>query len=73
DLTYPAILDRSGQIAERYGVTALPQTFFISAGGDIVGEVAGSPSIRQLELGTAAAKSGKPFGSEQGSSRMPLG
>ena len=52
DLTYPGISDRSGEIAPRYGVTALPQTFFISAEGDIVGEVAGSPSVRQLELGT---------------------
>jgi peroxiredoxin len=72
DLTYPAVLDRSGQVAERYGTTGLPQTFFITAGGDIVGEVAGRPSIRQLEVGTAAAKSGEPFGSEQGRSRVPL-
>jgi peroxiredoxin len=72
DLTFPGVLDRKGQIAERYGASALPQTFFISAGGDIVGEVVGGPSVRQLEVGTAAAKSGEPFGSEQGSSRVPL-
>ena len=72
DLTYPGISDRSGEIAKRYGVTALPQTFFISAEGDIVGEVAGSPSVRQLELGTSAAESGRPFGAEQGSSSVPL-
>jgi peroxiredoxin len=72
DLTYPEISDRSGQVAELYGASALPQTFFISAAGDIVGEVVGSPSVRQLEVGTAAAESGKPFGSEQGNSRVPL-
>jgi thiol-disulfide isomerase/thioredoxin len=72
DLTYPAVLDRQGQIAARYGATALPQTFFVSAGGDIVGQVVGGPSVRQLEVGTAAARSGEPFGSEQGSSRVPL-
>jgi hypothetical protein len=72
DVTYPAVLDRSGEVAKRYGATALPQTFFVSSGGDIVGEVAGSPSLRQLEVGTAAAKSGESFGSEQGTSRVPL-
>jgi peroxiredoxin len=72
DLTYPGTSDRSGEIAKRYGVTALPQTFFISGGGDIVGEVAGSPSVRQLELGASSAESGRPFGAEQGSSRVPL-
>ena len=56
DLTYPAISDRSGESRSAYGVTALPETFFISAGGDIVGEVAGSPSVRQLEMGAAAAR-----------------
>jgi hypothetical protein len=72
DLTYPGISDRGGEIAERYGATALPQTFFISDKGDIVGEVAGSPSVRQLELGASSAESGRLFGAEQGSTRVPL-
>jgi cytochrome c biogenesis protein CcmG/thiol:disulfide interchange protein DsbE len=72
DLTYPAVWDRSDQITKRYGVSGLPQMFFISASGDIVGEVVGAPSVRQLELGTAAANSGEPFGSEQGTTRLPL-
>jgi peroxiredoxin len=72
DVTYPVVLDRDGEIAKRYGATALPHTFFISSGGNIVGEVAGSPSVRQLEVGTSAAKSGDTFGSEQGTSRIPI-
>jgi hypothetical protein len=71
-LTYPAVSDRSGRVVDLYGTTALPQTFFISAEGDIVGEVTGGPSVRQLEVGTGAARSGAAFGSEQGSSRVPL-
>jgi peroxiredoxin len=71
-LTYPAVSDQNGKLAASYGASALPHTVFISAGGDIVGEVAGSPSVRQLELGTAAAESGRPFGAEQGTSRVPL-
>ena len=72
DLTYPGISDRSGEIAKRYGATGLPHTFFISAEGDIVGEVAGSPSVRQLELGASSADSGRPFGTERGSTGVPL-
>jgi hypothetical protein len=72
NLTYPDVLDRNGDITTRYGATTLPHTYFISAGGDIVGEVAGTPSVRQLELGTAAARGGTAFGSEQGSTRVPL-
>ena len=59
-------------MARAYGVTGLPETFFISAPGDVVGHVAGSPSVRQMELGTAAAREGRSFGSEQGGSRVPL-
>jgi peroxiredoxin len=70
-ITYPAVLDPGG-MAARYGATALPQAFFISTAGAIVGQVVGSPSVRQLEVGTAAAQSGEPFGSEQGSARAPL-
>ena len=56
-LSVRAPTERPGRDA--YGVTALPETFFISAAGDIVGEVAGSPSVRQMELGAAAARTGR--------------
>jgi peroxiredoxin len=72
NLTHPGVLDRNGAIAKRYGATVLPQTFFISAGGDVVGEVAGSPSVRQLETGAAAAESGRVFGAERGGGGVPL-
>jgi hypothetical protein len=59
-------------VARAYGVTGLPETFFISASGDIVGRVSGSPSVGQMEMGTTAAREGRSFGSEQGGSRVPL-
>ncbi len=71
DLSYPIIRDGSGRIADAYGVSSLPETFFIASTGDIVGHVAGSPSVRQMELGAAAARAGRAFGSEQGGSREP--
>lgn len=70
-LSYPIVRDPGGRVADAFGVTSLPATFFISSAGDIVGSVAGSPSVRQMELGTAGARAGRTFGSEQGSSREP--
>ena len=55
-VTYPAVLDRSGKVAKGYGVAALPQTFFISSGGDIVGEVAGSPIRAPARAGRLSGK-----------------
>ena len=71
DLSYPLVRDAAGRVADAYGVTSLPETFFISRTGDVIGSVAGNPSVRQMELGTAAAQTGRTFGSEQGGSREP--
>ncbi len=71
DLSYPLVRDAAGRVADAYGVTSLPETFFISRTGDVIGRVAGNPSVRQMELGTAAAHTGRTFGSEQGGSREP--
>ena len=70
-LSYPIVRDPAGRVADTYGVKSLPETFFISAAGDVIGHVAGSPSVRQMELGTTATRTGRPFGSEQGGSREP--
>lgn len=72
-LTYPVIHDRSARTAKAYGVRRLPETFFISSGGNVVGHVVGSPSVRQMEFGAGAARSARPIGSEQGASSVPLG
>ena len=71
DLSYPIVRDGGGRMANAYGVRSLPETFFISSTGDLIGHVAGRPSVRQMELGTAAARAGRTFGSEQGGSRVP--
>jgi cytochrome c biogenesis protein CcmG/thiol:disulfide interchange protein DsbE len=71
DLSYPIVRDAGGRVANAYGVRNLPETFFISSTGEIVGHVAGRPSVRQMELGTAAARANRTFGSEQGGSRVP--
>ena len=72
-LTYPNVRDGDGRVAATYGAKVLPEVFFISRSGDVVGHVAGSPSVRQMELGTGSARSGRSFGNEEGGSRQPLG
>jgi len=71
-LTYPVVHDEAARVARTYGVERLPETFFISSAGDVVGRVVGSPSVRQMEVGAAAAQSARAIGSEQGSSSVPL-
>jgi cytochrome c biogenesis protein CcmG, thiol:disulfide interchange protein DsbE len=38
DITYPTVQDGSGMIADRYGVSAVPETYFIDRRGRLVGE-----------------------------------
>lgn len=35
-VTYPAVLDASGSVASKYGITSLPDTFFINHNGTVV-------------------------------------
>jgi cytochrome c biogenesis protein CcmG/thiol:disulfide interchange protein DsbE len=37
DITYPTVQDGSGAIADRYGVSAVPETYFIDRRGRLVG------------------------------------
>jgi cytochrome c biogenesis protein CcmG/thiol:disulfide interchange protein DsbE len=37
-ITYPTLLDGSGSIGDRYGLSAVPETYFINRQGHIVGE-----------------------------------
>lgn len=58
-IDYPNIRDPSNDVARTYGVTGVPETFFISAEGQIVGHVIGVSSPQQLSAGIAAARSGR--------------
>ena len=37
-VTYPTVLDRSGNVADSYGISAVPETYFINRKGRLVGE-----------------------------------
>jgi len=68
-ITYPSIRDRSNGVAQRWGVTGLPETFFISSAGRVVGHVIGAVSAQQLAGGIAAARGGGRLGVEGGGAR----
>jgi cytochrome c biogenesis protein CcmG, thiol:disulfide interchange protein DsbE len=71
EIDYPNIRDPSNEVARRFGVTGIPETFFISASGDVVAHVIGVVSREQLDAGMAAAVSGEPRGAQQGGERRP--
>jgi cytochrome c biogenesis protein CcmG/thiol:disulfide interchange protein DsbE len=68
-ISYPSIRDRGNGAAQRWGVTGLPETFFISPGGRVVGHVIGAVSAQQLADGIAAARTGGGLGVEGGGAR----
>jgi cytochrome c biogenesis protein CcmG/thiol:disulfide interchange protein DsbE len=65
-LTYPMVREGGNGTARRYGTTGIPETFFISPAGKVVGHVIGVASPDQLRLGVRAARAGRPLGVEEG-------
>ena len=68
-MTYPSLRDRSNGVAHRWGVTGLPETFFVSAQGRVVGHVIGALSVGRLADGVAAARAGRALGVQSGGDR----
>lgn len=54
DLTFPMALDRTGELAETYGLIGLPGTFFIDADGILRARVLGQLHGELLEDGLAS-------------------
>lgn len=71
DNTYLNVRDPSNDIARDWGVTGLPETFFISSEGDVVGHVIGAISPEQLEAGVTAAERGELVGALDGGDQRP--
>jgi cytochrome c biogenesis protein CcmG, thiol:disulfide interchange protein DsbE len=68
-ISYPNVRDPGDEVARDWGVTGLPETFFVSARGRVVAHVIGAISSRQLEEGIAAALDGQPAGVLEGGER----
>jgi cytochrome c biogenesis protein CcmG/thiol:disulfide interchange protein DsbE len=70
-ISYPNVHEAGKETSRRYGMTGLPETFFISARGQVVGHVIGALTPDQLRAGVAAARSGRPAQASEGGGRWP--
>jgi cytochrome c biogenesis protein CcmG/thiol:disulfide interchange protein DsbE len=70
-LTFPHVRDGGNDTQRAWGVTGLPETYFVSARGLVVGHVIGALDSPQLRDGIAAARSGRPRSAAQGGERRP--
>lgn len=70
-ISFPQVRDPGKDTARAWGVTGIPETFFISRNGDVVGHVVGVVSKDQMDSGIAAARSGRPVGVSVGGDQRP--
>jgi cytochrome c biogenesis protein CcmG, thiol:disulfide interchange protein DsbE len=70
-ITYPSVRDQGNDVARSYGATGIPETYFVTARGRVVGHVIGVVSAQDLASGALAAKRGRLAGTEQGGARRP--
>ncbi len=68
-VTYPTIRDPGKEVANRYGATGIPETYFISATSRVSGHVIGVVSDQQLSSGVKAALASRPAGAREGGAR----
>ena len=71
-LTFPHVRDPGNDTQRAWGVTGLPETYFIGADGRVVGHVIGTVDGAQLRAGIAAARAGRPQGLGEGGEQRPV-
>ena len=71
-LSFPQVHDATGEAARRWGVDGVPETFFLTRDGQIVGHVVGAATAAHMREGVAAALTGRPAGLRAGGARDPL-
>jgi len=70
-LTFPHVRDPGNETQRAWGVTGLPETYFVAADGRVVGHVIGTVDDAQLREGIAAAKAGRPQSAAEGGEQRP--
>ena len=71
-ITFPHVRDGGSDTKRDWGVTGLPETYFIGADGRVVGHVIGTVDVAQLGDGVSAARAGRPAAADQGGDQRPL-
>jgi len=72
-ITFPHVRDPGNGTQRAWGVTGLPETYFIAADGRVVGHVIGTVDAAQLREGVAAARAGRPRALGGGGEQRPVG
>lgn len=70
-LTYPNVRDQTDEVANEWGLTGIPETFFLDARGRVVNHVIGVVSEEQMAAGIAAARSAEALAPLDGGSQRP--
>jgi cytochrome c biogenesis protein CcmG/thiol:disulfide interchange protein DsbE len=70
-LTYPTIREPSNDTARKYGVTGIPETYFITARGRVVAHVIGVINEGELVEDVEAARRGAVVGTGEGGEVRP--
>lgn len=70
-LSYPSLRDPGDEVADDYGATGIPETFFIDGEGAVVSHVIGVASETQLAKGIAAARRGSVLSVSSGGDQRP--
>jgi cytochrome c biogenesis protein CcmG/thiol:disulfide interchange protein DsbE len=70
-IDYLNIRDSTDATSRRYGATGIPETFFVSARGEIVNHVIGALTRGQIRTGIAAAVAGLPRAASVGGDQRP--
>lgn len=70
-ISYPNVRDLTDATSRRYGATGIPETYFISAAGRVVGHVIGVVTRQQLTAGIRAAATGQRIGAQIGGAERP--
>jgi cytochrome c biogenesis protein CcmG/thiol:disulfide interchange protein DsbE len=71
-MEYPSVRDGTKDTMREWGVTGLPETYFITAEGNVAAHVVGVVRPEQLEQGIEAARSGNASDAQQGGQRRDV-
>ena len=66
ELSFPHVRDQERDVADDWGVSGLPETFFITSGGKVAAHVVGAIDRSQFEAGLNAAIRGVPGSATRG-------
>lgn len=69
DVGYLTVRDRGKTTSQRYGASGIPETYFVSAQGNVVAHVIGAITPEQLAAGVAAARAARPTATTEGGDR----